>query len=354
MHKQKNKTLLLIFVVMICLFSGCDVDKAIKGEVDFEDNPTYINVVVSGVDDGILHCKYVCEWDESYAYYDQGVIYYYEDVNKEPQHIDCPELMYMAMNDKYIYYSQGASLKLVDKDSMKIVELSDITKVSGINIYDDEVIITEMNDSDISFYEMDGNIIVKEEIINGSDVDDGYDYLSPINHCANIYGYNRTYFYYNSSIFQTYGGGYNIIGNNEKLSAFTCVSSGPESSPEHIVEYDNKIYIILQNSSSVQGDTINTLYRFKKWDQLICFDPSTQTSESIYKTNGPEEQMVNFSIKNDEMYLLIEGVLYKTNLKGENKKELANLSGIAETLSFDYANDTLFVYDGEKLIGQYK
>ncbi|MBE5953651.1 MAG: hypothetical protein E7257_05780 [Lachnospiraceae bacterium] len=349
---KKSILLLLVFVMLFC--TGCDVNRLMEGEEYFKNNPTRINVVVSGVDDGLLHCKYVCEWEDSYAYYNQGVIYYYEDVNKEPQQIDCPGLMYMAMNDKYIYYSQGSSLNLVDKDSMKIVEVSDITKVSGINIYDDEVIITEMIDANLTYYVMDENKIVNQTTIKGVDAKGEYNFVSSFNNTGNIYGSGKTYFYANSELFQFYGECYSIVGQGEELYGFSCVTDGPETSSEHIVEYNNKLYILFQNSGAIQGDTINTEYRFKEWDQLICFDPITQTSESIYKTDGPEEQMVNFSVENDEMYLLIEGVLYKTNLKGENKKELANLSGIAETLSFDYANDTLFVYDGEKLIGQYK
>ena len=95
------------------------------------------------------------------------------------------------------------------------------------------------------------------------------------------------------------------------------------------------------------------MYRDKEWDQIICVDPKEETSESIYKALGPQEQIVNFSAENNEMYLLVDGILYKTDLKGEQRVELANYVG-SDTLTFEYANDTLFVYDGYKLLGQYK
>lgn len=351
---MKKKKILILLIILSCICTGCDFDKLIHGEVDFEDHPTYINVVVSGVDDGILQCKYVCEWKDSYAYYDQGVIYYFETANDNPIEIECPNLMYMAMNDNNIYFTQGTGLYAIDKNSMKTEEVVGISKVSGINIYNKEVVITGVYDSDITYYEVEGINIIKETTIKGVDVKGEYNYLSSNKNCANIYGSTKAYFYADEKIFQILGDCYSILGKKDTLHSFTCITDGPESSPEHIVEYNSNLYILLQNSSAVQGDTINTLYRFKAWDHLICFDPSTQASESIYKTVGPEEQIVNFSVENDELYLLIKGKLYKSNLKGENKKELADLSGIAPTLSFDYVNDTLFVYDGDKLLGQYK
>ncbi|MBO5425878.1 MAG: hypothetical protein J6A25_10235, partial [Lachnospiraceae bacterium] len=149
--------------------------------------------------------------------------------------------------------------------------------------------------------------------------------------------------------------GYKIVdenGNEEELISFDGRKMGPVTSPEHICEYDGKYYILQQASYGIND--INVSYNLKAWDQIICFDPATDSSSSLYKTPDCDEQIVSFSAENNELYHIIDGKLYKSTLTGENGKELADLSGVAKTLSFDYCNDTLFVYDGEKLIGQYK
>lgn len=346
---MKKKNILILLIILSCLCTGCDFDKLIHGEVDFEDHPTYINVVVSGVDDGILHCKYVCEWEDSYAYYDQGVIYYFENSESKPYEIECPKLTYMDMNERYIYYTQGTGLKVFDKECKYSTEIIDIGEITSIDISSESVVV---NCDYTIFYEMDGTDIDKQAIAKYPQI-----FISSKNMCANIYNYSKVYVYSDKGIYRIRGGGYDITdqkGKEGEFYEFEGKNMGPYTSPELTSWYNGKIYVLQQATFATGNVGLNMNYNHKEWDQLICFDPITQKSESIYKTVGPEEQLVNFSIENKELYLLIKGKLYKSNLKGQNKKELADLSGIAPTLSFDYVNDTLFVYDGDKLLGQYK
>ncbi len=347
---MKRIFVLLQLILMIFFCCGCDFDSYLQGEIPIEEAPTYINVIVSGVDDGILHCKYVCEWKNSYAYYDEGIIYYFENADSEPYQIDTSTITYMAMNERYIFYARWTGLYVIDKLTMekKMVEELRTKTVSGINIYDNEVILYVADDSGITYYEMDGYNIAGETTLKSTDV-----FLSSNNHCANNYGDESTYIYTDNEIFNIHSEAYYIVGEDEERIQFDDVDSGAiAGSTEHISEYEDKLYILLQGSKA--ADNLNVAYNLKEWDQIICFDTCTRLSESIYKASGPEEQIVNFSVENDELFLLIDGILYKTNLYGENKIELANLSGISKNLSFDYVNDTLFVYDGEKMLGQYK
>ncbi len=346
-----KKLLSIILICILCLCSGCDYDydMIVNGEVDFEKNPDCINVRVNGLDDSLLHCKHVCEYGNSYAYYDQGVIYYYDNLDSNPYKIECLDLKYMDMNKGYIYYTQGTGLKVFNKESKEITDITELGEVGGIDVSPEAVVV---NCESKNFYEIKG-----AHIDRYTRIEYPFIYVSTDNVCTNMYGYSDIYVYNDGVIYLIHGEGYCItdeIGNEGEFHEFEGKNMGPDSSPEHVAIYDGKIYVLQQATLATGNVGLNMNYRHKKWDQIICFDPSTQTSESIYKTVGPEEQLVNFSVENDEMYLLIKGILYKTNLKGENKKEIANLCGIAPTLSFDYANDTLFVYDGEKLIGQYK
>lgn len=346
--KKKGIVSLLLLILYLC--TGCDLlDKL--DEMDYEENPEKINVIVSGVDDGILHCKYVCEWEDSYAYYHQGVIYYYDTANSEPYEIECAGLEYMDMNDGYIYYTKGTGMMVFDKKSKQTTEISEMGEVWGISVFEDEVIVLCRYDyCDEIHYEMDGSMIKNETIVESPNI-----FLSSTNKCANHYCHRYTYVHTNKKMYRIQGEGARIIdehGNEGDFFEFDGRNMGPATSPEHICEYNGNIYILHQ--ASYGSNVINVKYDSKAWDQIICFDPSTDTSSSIYKTSGREEQIVSFSVENDELYLLIEGKLYKSTLTGENKTELTDLSGIAQTLSFDYGNDTLFVYDGEKLIGQYK
>ena len=350
MKKKSILAFLLLIIPILCLCTGCSLLDKLE-EMDYAENPGKIDVIVSGVDDGVLHCKYVCEWQDSYAYYDQGVIYYYEDDNATPYQIECSGLEYMDMNDGYIYYTKGTGMMVFDKESKQTTEISEMGEVLGINIYEDEVIIIcRVDNNETLNYEMDGSKIINEIIVEYPNI-----FLSSTNKCANHYCHRYTYVYANKKMYRIQGEGAQIIdehGNEGDFFEFDGRNMGPATSPEHICEYNGNIYILHQ--ASYGSNVINVKYDSKAWDQIICFDPSTDTLSSMYKTSGREEQIVSFSAENDELYLLIEGKLYKLTLTGENKTELANLSGIARTLSFDYVNDTLFVYDGEKLIGQYK
>ena len=348
---MKKKIIVLLLSAILCLCTGCDIRKIVTGEIDFSEDPEKINVIVSGVDDGILHCKYVCEWEDSYAYYDQGVIYYYENDGSEPYEIECAGLEYMDMNDGYIYFTKGTGMMVLDKKSKQTTEISEMGEVLGINIYEDDVIMRcRADNNETAYCEINGTEIVKQTVVEYPDI-----YVSTNNHCVNKYCFEDSYVYVNKKIYMIHGEGYKFVdkkGNEGELYEFEGTNMGPESSPEHICEYEGKFYILRQ--FNVMYDGVNIEYRYKDWDQLTYLDIEEGTSKTLYKTSGREEQIVSFSVENDELYLLIEGKLYKSTLTGENKTELTDLSGIAQTLSFDYGNDTLFVYDGEKLIGQYK
>ena len=340
---MKKKLLFFIMACMIALCSACtydDFESLITGEFN-DDSPdnTKINIVVSGVDGGVLTGSYACEWNGAYAYYDSGVIYYFEDKDTEAKTVEHPKPVQMAMNEKYLYLTATDRIYAVDLNTMEkhlIGEDEDYT-VSGINVYPDGVFakLGGLSQGKIEIYDiskLELNCVAK----------DYEQFLEDTKHYVGTYGYqnDRFDFFINGKFFQT--------------NTSYCPQNGwIVLSCERVVEYDGLIYMLFQESGNLQGQENNVKYRKKECDHLVCVDPKTETSESLYKTSGPQEQIVNFSIENNEMYLLVDGILYKTDLEGGQRVELGNYVG-SSTLYFDYANNTLFVYDGDKLLGQYK
>lgn len=349
---MKKNFLFFIMVCMTILCSACtreDFHDMIRGTYkDHSPDNIEIDVIVGGVDGGILNGARVCEWGEQYAYYDDGVLYYYEDKASEVKTIQCSSPTQMAMTEDYIYYCHGKSLTAIDLKTMEqhsVIYNDDDEYISGINVYPDEVLVVT-NKSHI--YVVSG--------LEANNVDEygfhiyPHEFLSAKNHCANEYGNLGCYifldgkkFTFNPSSFWVKEG-----SNAEKEKNYPDDKINLYIYPEYIAEYEGKLYLLLQRYENTRK-----MYKDKEYDYLICVDPKTETSESIYKTPGHQEQIVNFSIENNEMYLLMEGILYKSDLKGEQREELANYVG-SDTLTFEYGNDTLFVYDGYKLLGQYK
>ena len=331
---MKKKFLFFVMVCIAVLCSACtreEFDDFITGKYrDRSPDSIEINVVVGGVDGGILNGARVCECGEQYAYYDDGILYYYEDKASEAKTIQCGAPTQMTMTEEYIYYYQGQSLAAIDLKTMEQhgVFYNEDEDIRGINVYSDEVLVVtydnEWRDSRVySVLGLDANII---------DESGKYLYLSDKNHIAYEYGTEVTG---------------HFLGKINEVTSFAVVT------PEHITEHEGKPYVLIQEAKHIQGTDNNMIYPYKEYDHLICVDPKAETYESLYQTPGPKEQIVNFSIENNEMYLLAEGILYKADLKGEQRVELANYVG-SDTLTFEYANDTLFVYDGYKLLGQYK
>lgn len=350
---MRKKLLAFFMLLILCFFTGC---------IDFIEDMYYsderkISVIVNSVDNSMLHGKYVCEWGDSYAYYDQNIIYYYADKNSEPYEIEFLQLEYMNMNERYIYCAGGERLRVFDKESKQSTELSvkgdendKKGNVVGINIYGDEVIVLyKYSYGDAIYYEIEGNRIINKNVYDYNGVYDGA--------CINEFNYFYIFAFSNDQLYRIEGSGVQLIdenGNKGEYYSFGQKGGVADTSPEHISKYNGKLYILLQFSPNSTGRPLNNKYHFKDRDELAYFDLENHSSESLYITSGAEEQIVSFSVENDEMYLLIKGKLYKSTLTGENKTELADLKGISRELSFEYVNDTLFVYNQDVLIGQYK
>ena len=350
---MKKKFLFFVMVCIAVLCSACtreEFDDFISGRYkDRSPDSIEINVVIGGVDGGILNGARVCECGEQYAYYDDGILYYYEDKASEAKTIQVAQPSQMAMTEDYIYYYQGQSLAAIDLKTMEqhsVIYIDDADEyISGINVFPDEVLVVT-----------DKSHIFEVSGLEASNIDEFelriylHEFLSAKNHCANEYCDLGCYIFLDGKKFTFHSSGFSVKegDNAEKQKNYPNDKINIYIYPEHITEYEGKLYLLLQR----YGNT-RMMYRDKEWDQIICVDPKEETSESIYKALGPQEQIVNFSAENNEMYLLVDGILYKTDLKGEQRVELANYVG-SDTLTFEYANDTLFVYDGYKLLGQYK
>ncbi|MCM1170724.1 MAG: hypothetical protein NC393_01225 [Clostridium sp.] len=347
---KKKSIFMLISFILVLTCSACTrrilvdhIVEYINNTEEVSEDNIKINVVVGGVDGGILNGARVCEWEGQYAYYDDGMLYYFEDKDSEAQSIQCPQPFQMAMYEDYIYYINGEELSAIDLKSMETHNCFLHNGWYGINVYSDGVLAYNG-----FVYDVQG---LQEDYYSR-------EYFLPDKKCCvNRYDYPDVDVFINGKLFEFYR--YNIVKKGdgyEDVKQLTDEKKGHAIiSPEHVVEYEGKLYLLLQISvGHARANHNNMEYRYKMYDQIVCFDPVTETSESIYKTPGTEEQIVNFSVENNEMYLLTDGILYKTDLKGEGERvELANYVG-ADTLTFEYANDTLFVYDGYKLLGQYK
>ena len=349
---MKKIIVMFILLYLLCFCTGCDLINEMQGEVNFSKNPEKVSVLVSGVDNGYLHCKYVCEYGESYAYYDQGVVYYYLDADSQPYEIECSGLNYMSMNEDYIYLAQSSTLKVFDKKTMEVSEVEGVKNVKSISISEYEVLVYNGEYNNYTFYELEGDKIVKQTLI-----EDGSIYRTDNYLCMNEYGYEQAYFYYDDKMYRIEGQGYRLVDANGEIGEFNSffdVNEFAITSPEHMCYYEGKLYILLQIVKNPHLWELNTTYGHKDSDMLMCYNPETDSVEVIYKTSGQEEQIASFSIENDELYLLKDGILYLSTLNGDNCVELGTYVGVNPVLSFDYANDTLYVYRDDVLIGRYK
>ncbi len=348
---------IFLFFVMVCMTVLCSACMP-----EFLRTPKDVNVIVGGVDGGILNGARACEWGEQYAYYDDGMLYYYEDKASEAKTIQCGSPTQMAMTEDYIYYCHGKSLASIDLKTMEQhnVYYNEDEYIRGINVYSDEVLVAVREDEigsglPSNIYAVSGLEIKDAEA--SEDYAEFYDFVSVKNHCANWYGDRGASIFLNGKMCTSSMYHFKVreLGKNGKDVEGKVYEYGDHAvvSPEHIAEYKGKLYVLIQEGNGSYGSNNNIQYLYKNCDHLICVDPKAETYESIYQTPGPQEQIVNFSAENNEMYLLVEGILYKADLKGEQRVELANYVG-SDTLTFEYANDTLFVYDGYKLLGQYK
>lgn len=340
---MKKKFLIFIMACMIILCSACT--RRIMGYVinNASSNKAEINVVVSGVDGGIMSGSYACAWNGKYAYYDDGKIYYFENEDTEAKTVESFKPLQMVMNEEYIYIADKNGICAVDLKTMEkhVIVANKYYTILGVNAYSDGVFLRldGLNAGyifDISKLELN---CVSETHLK---------FMEDTGHFVGEYGQECLYFQYfiSGKLFEI-NTSYFYPGSNQTENLYMVLSA------EHVVEYDGKLYILFQQAGNGREIKNNVKYRDKVCDHLVCVDPETQTSQSIYQTQGPQEQIVNFSIENNQMYLLADGILYKANLVGGQKVELANYAG-EDTLYFDYANHTLFVYDGDKLLGQYK
>ena len=347
------KKIIVMFVFLFLPFccTGCDLLNEMQGGVNFSKDPEKVSVVVSGVDNGYLHCKYVCEYEDSYAYYDQGVVYYYSDADSQPYEIDCSSLNFMSMNEDYIYLAQNSILNVFDKETMEVSAIEGVKNVKSIIISGDEVLVYNGEYGNYTFYELDGDKIVKQTLIEDDEI-----YRTANNLCENAYGYEHAYFFYDNKMYRIEGQGYRLVdarGQNGEFKSFFDVSVDAVTSPEHMCYYEGKLYILLQVVHNMHIWELNTTYGNKECDMLICYNPEIDSAEVIYETSGKEEQIASFSIENDELYLLKDGVLFRSTLEGDNCVELGTYVGVNPVLSFDYVNDTLYVYRDDYLISRY-
>ena len=343
---MKKKWLFFVMVCMIVLCSACtreDFDSLIRGGGLTYDSPdnTKINIVVSGVDGGVMSGSYACEWNGQYAYYDSGVIYYFESEGAEAKTVEHSKPVQMAMNDEYLYLTASNGIYAVDLNTMEKCFIGDKDyTVMGINVYSDGVFV-RLDERHL------GDVYDISELKLNCVSEDYSQFREDTKRYVGWYGYYAQSFYYvfnGKTFFITTSYFYTDSGKQDYIGEIKV-------SEELTAEYNGRVYVLYQ--ASRVHHTGSVTYDRKVCDHLVCVDPETEIAESIYQTPGPQEQIVNYSVENNEMYLLVEGILYKTDLKGEQRVELANYVG-AGVLYFDYANDTLFVYDGDKLLGQYK
>ena len=341
---MKKKLLLFIMICVTVLCSACTRRIMWYMINDDSSDKTEINVVVSGVDGGIMSGPYACEWNGKYAYYDNGVIYYFENEDAEAKTVKFFKPLQMVMNEEYIYLAAPNGICAVDLKTMKknVIVESKYYTILGVNVYPDGVFVRlegllAGNIFDVSKLELDCVSKTHSQFMENT------------THFVGEYGQECLDFQYfiNGKLFEV-NTSYSYPGSNQTENLHMVLSV------EHVVEYDGRLYILFQQYHGIRELIENNVkYENKVSDHLVCVNPETKTSESIYQTAGPQEQIVNFSIENNEMYLLADGILYKANLVGGQRVELADYAG-EDTLYFDYANDTLFVYDGDKLLGQYK
>lgn len=261
--------------------------------------------------------------------------------------IPCDGMKYMSMNDEYLYYTMETGLIAVNLQNMEETILDIDAEVGGINVFDDETIVVT---GDNDYYYVDG---VYTYCIGN--IDDYLEwYKSKNGHEANRYGDQVFNVYLAASgkewIFSSC---HYYIRQHSDVSEGTLfydeISGSAVICPEHVAVYDGKVYMLQQFAGSTGRKYKNNMdYGTKRLgDSVMCFDPVTAESYVVVAMETEEQQIVGFSVENDELYTLEEGIIYRSTLSGEDKSYVASYVG-SDTLSFEDVNDQLMVIrDGD-------
>ena len=301
-----------------------------------------ISVRVYSVDDSLYQGGYVAKNGEDYVYVNSGYIYISQNGEQPRRLIQYEgEIEYIGLNNKYVVYciyDYGSySAYNVDIESKEVKSLGSF--VTGINSYDDKMYIVDRwgNVFDVSTPD------VKE--VEGKNYDDRYEGMFLYKDTP-VYERDSQEVYINigKSLYYFYISQLYIDGVKNKSFSNNILWRGFLICPSHVALIDDDIYILYQGYGAAGKLIINPDYNHKDGDCLLRYNVKSGETEVLYHSDDAKEQVTGFSVKNNELYLLRKGILYRTDLNGRNRVELGNYIGHT-CLTFEYMNDELIVYD---------
>ena len=336
LRKKILKILLILNVILALVIRTYDIKERIRR------HNREISVRVYSVDDSLYQGGYVAKNGEDYVYVNSGYIYISQNGEQPKRLIQYDEkIEYIGLNDKYVVYTTYNNISYhtysVDIESKEVINIG--SSVTGINSYDDKIYIVEKwgNVFDASTPD------VKE--VEGKNYDDRYEGMF-LYKGTPVYERDSQEVYINigKSLYYFYISQLYIDGVKNKSFSNNILWRGFLICPSHVALIDDDIYILYQGYGAAGKLIINPDYNLKDGDCLIRYNAKSGETEVLYHSDDAKEQVTGFSVKNNEIYLLRKGILYRTDLNGRNRVELGNYIGHT-CLTFEYMNDELIVYD---------
>ena len=336
---SRIKKLLLLVSGTVFMLSGCTMKSN-----ENSDKRVIADTVIDSVDDGISCCVRTCSNGNESLYIDEFNIYIVDSLGNETAYMadevkkNEAKITFVGLNTKYVfYYANNMGLYMIDRSNNDQKKILDYVDVCGINSKNENVYVLQ---SIGRVCEVGSG---KEKDVVNDDLDDGVkeDY---------IYDHYDNYFY--------------IDNDNEKIAIESHESpifikdntwfngTNVNITPARTAIVDNDWFFMIQTTNDFVAHSNISHDAFKE-EALIRYDVQKDESDVLYKTNGNEEQIVNYSFQNDELYLYSEGEIIKADLRGNNKTKICEAPN-EKKLYFEYLNNQLLIYDeNNKLLGRY-
>lgn len=329
------KKAIVLLLMLMMLLTGCG--KSLNQSNDEENNK---DIAIYSVDGALGYGRLTCENDNESLYVDGTDIYLQkadgsEEIFKAGGVNDSTIIEYVGMNREFIFYADSNNQVYSIDRKNKNEKLIDHFDISGIKSVDDKV------------YAYSNSFKVLE--LKGDKTEEVLDGVTPYEYNEYVYSDQASTF-----VVKLSGEEYTLRTAYDPVFAESgwLVGGDGTITPGHTVVSGDSVYLLAQSSES-NNAFVDPDYKNKKNDALIKYDPKSDEKKLLYKTNDNNEQIVNYSIDNDELFLYSDGVIYRSNLYGEDRTKLCDAPSEGK-LYFEYSNDQLFIYDEkDNLLGRY-
>ncbi len=314
-----------------------------------KENSEIVDATIDSVDDGLSNGIRTCINGSEFLYIDEYNVFLMNEKGEEIKYEaseakdDQKKIDYISFNDRYIfYYQKGKGMYMIDRfDNTESRIMSSIVP-AGIRAIDDKVYVYQPSALGDVKEIGSGEVI---DILDQEDEDKKKD----------------EYVYEHEAV------DYYLFLDNQDFEIRACSDpdyltdnswlegTNPITIPARTAVIGSDIYMVVQSSYRHVVYPHQYMKGNGSFDKeaLIKYTPSTNKTEILYIIEDNSEQIVNFSVDNNSLYLYSGGEIYISDLKGSNKTKLCDVPD-ADMLYFEYLNDQLLIYDeNNKLLGRY-